>query len=52
MSHPENPRSSLEPKNIYYSDGLRVVMELGSEPIALDEITYIRWESVGGDNAE
>ena len=26
VSHPENPRILLEPKNIYYSDGLRVVM--------------------------
>ncbi len=52
VSYPENPRSSLEPKNIYYSDGLRIVMELSSEPIALDEITYIPWESVGGDIAK
>ena len=46
VSRPENPRSSLEPKNIYYSDGLRVVMELSSELIALDEITYVLWETV------
>ena len=44
VSHPENPKSSVEPKNIYYSDGLRIVMELTDEPVALDEISYIRWE--------
>jgi hypothetical protein len=44
VSHPENPRSSVEPKNIYYSDGLRIVMELTDEPVALDEIGYIPWE--------
>ena len=52
ISHPENPRSSVEPKNIYHSDGLRIVLELSSEPIALDEITYIPWEPVGDDIAK
>ena len=51
VSHPDNPRSSVEPKNIYYSDGLRIVIDLSDEPRAVDEITYVRWEEVGGGYA-
>ncbi len=52
VSHPDNPRSSVEPKNIFYSDGRRLVMELSDEPVALDEITRIPWGASGGGKAE
>jgi hypothetical protein len=44
VSTPERPRSSVEPDNIFYSDGLRIVLEISTEPVPLDEIRYIRWE--------
>jgi hypothetical protein len=33
----------VEPKNIYVSDGLRILPELSNEPIALDKIADISW---------
>lgn len=37
----ENPRSSVEPRNVFYSDGQRVVIELSDTPVALNEISRI-----------
>ncbi|MEM7170214.1 MAG: LssY C-terminal domain-containing protein [Pseudomonadota bacterium] len=42
----DNPRSSVEPKNIFYSDGLRIVMEMSREPVPLDEVEFLDWELV------
>ena len=43
VSRADDPRSSVEPANIYTSDGRRIVLELSDEPMALDEITPIPW---------
>ncbi|WP_340119816.1 LssY C-terminal domain-containing protein [Pelagibius sp. 7325] len=45
VSTPENPRSSVEERNVFYSDGLRIVMELSPTPVALDEIERLPWET-------
>jgi hypothetical protein len=45
VSTAEAPRSSLEARNVFYSDGLRIVMQLSDVPVALDEIEIIRWEA-------
>lgn len=47
VSTSENPRSSVDPQNVFYSDGLRIVMELSDTPVALDEIERIRWVDTG-----
>jgi len=41
VSLPDNPRSSVEPKNIFYSDGERIVLELSDSSIGLDEIDIL-----------
>ncbi len=48
LSSPEKPRSSVEPQNIYFSDGLRIVLELSDTPIPLDEIDYVPWVEADG----
>lgn len=45
VSTPAAPRSSVEARNVFYSDGLRIVMQLTDVPVALDEIDVIRWEA-------
>jgi len=45
VSTPENPRSSVEERNVFYSDGLRIVMELSPTPVALNEIERLPWET-------
>lgn len=51
LSHPDNPRSSVEPKNIYYSDGRRIIMVLSDDPVAIDEIELIDWDNPDGQTA-
>jgi hypothetical protein len=48
VSKRDNPRSSVEPQNIYYSDGLRIVLELSATPVPLDEIDYVPWIEADG----
>ena len=52
ISRPDNPRSSVEPKNIFYTDSLRIVMELTDEPTPIDEILYVDWETVDSGTQE
>ena len=43
MSTPDFPRSSVEPKNIYFSDGLRIVLVVSRTPVTLDHIGILDW---------
>jgi len=43
VSTPEQPRSSVEPRNIFHSDGQRIVLQLSPVPVPLDEIERFQW---------
>ncbi|WP_193370250.1 LssY C-terminal domain-containing protein [Pelagibius marinus] len=45
VSTPESPRSSLEERNVFYSDGRRIVLQLSPTPVPLDKIERFRWHT-------
>lgn len=45
ISTPEAPRSSLEERNVFLSDGRRIVLQLSPTPVPLDEIGLFRWKT-------
>ncbi len=47
VSTPEDPRNSLEERNVFYSDGQRIVLQLWPTPVPLDEIEFFRWGDEG-----
>ena len=46
-STPEAPRTSVEERNVFYTDGQRIVMQLSPTPVPLDEIEFFRWDEGG-----
>ncbi len=43
VSTPEAPKSGKDPKNVYLSDGRRIVLVVPREPVPLDEIEILEW---------
>ncbi len=43
VSTPDAPKSSVEPKNVYVSDGLRIVLVVSDKPVPADDIQVLDW---------
>ena len=44
ISHADDPKSSVEAQNIYYSDGQRLFLELVADPVD-SEAEFLHWET-------
>lgn len=43
ISTVDAPKSSVEPKNIFFSDGLRIVLVVPGQPVSVDDIQVLDW---------